>query len=45
MSPPDGALSTRTPNGRKEPEVAKAFLRFISSPEAASLIRKSAMKP
>jgi molybdate transport system substrate-binding protein len=29
----------------KEPEVARAFLRFIASPEAAPLIRKSAMEP
>ncbi len=29
----------------KEPEVAKAFLKFIASPEAAPLIRKSAMEP
>jgi molybdate transport system substrate-binding protein len=29
----------------KEPEVAKAFLKFIASPEAAALIRKSAMEP
>jgi len=29
----------------KEPEVAKAFLRFIASPEAAPYIAKSAMEP
>jgi molybdate transport system substrate-binding protein len=29
----------------KEPEVARAFLKFIASPEAAPLIRKSAMEP
>ena len=29
----------------KQQEVAKAFLRFIASPEAASLLRKSAMDP
>jgi molybdate transport system substrate-binding protein len=29
----------------KEPEFARAFLRFIASPEAAALIRKSAMEP
>jgi molybdate transport system substrate-binding protein len=29
----------------KEPEVAKAFIRFAASPEAAPLIRKSAMEP
>jgi molybdate transport system substrate-binding protein len=29
----------------KEPEVAKAFLRFIASPEAAPYITKSAMEP
>ncbi len=29
----------------KQPEVAKAFLRFIASAEAAPLLRKSAMEP
>jgi molybdate transport system substrate-binding protein len=29
----------------KQPEVAKAFLRFIASPEAAPLLRKSGMEP
>ena len=29
----------------KQPEAAKAFLAFIASPEAAPLIRKSAMEP
>ena len=29
----------------KEPEPAKAFLKFIASPEAAPLIRKSGMEP
>ena len=29
----------------KNPEVARAFLRFIASPKAAPLIRKSAMEP
>ncbi len=29
----------------KQPEVAKAFLRFIASTEAAPLLRKSAMEP
>ena len=29
----------------KQPEVAKAFLKFIASPEAAPLLRKSAMEP
>ena len=29
----------------KQPEVARAFLRFIASAEAASLLRKSAMEP
>jgi molybdate transport system substrate-binding protein len=28
----------------KEPEVAKAFIKFITSPESADLIRKSAME-
>ena len=30
---------------RDHPEVAKAFLKFIASPEAAPLLRKSAMEP
>jgi molybdate transport system substrate-binding protein len=29
----------------KQQEVARAFLRFIASPEAASVLRKSAMEP
>src|SRR5205823_14709530 len=29
----------------KQPEVVKAFLRFIASPEAAGLLRKSGMEP
>jgi molybdate transport system substrate-binding protein len=29
----------------KQPEVARAFLKFIASPEAAALIRKGAMEP
>jgi len=29
----------------KNPEVAKAFLKFAASPEAAPLLRKSAMEP
>jgi molybdate transport system substrate-binding protein len=29
----------------KQPEVTKAFLKFIASPEAASLLRKSGMEP
>jgi molybdate transport system substrate-binding protein len=29
----------------KQPEVAKAFLKFIASPEAAGLLRKSGMEP
>jgi molybdate transport system substrate-binding protein len=29
----------------KQPEAARAFLKFIASPEAAPLIRKSAMEP
>jgi molybdate transport system substrate-binding protein len=29
----------------REPETARAFLNFISSPEAASLLRKSGMEP
>ena len=29
----------------KQPEVAKAFLRFIASEKAAPLLRKSAMEP
>jgi len=29
----------------RQPEVARAFLRFIASPKAAPLIRKSAMEP
>ncbi len=29
----------------KQPEVSRAFLRFIASPEAAPLLRKSAMEP
>ena len=29
----------------KEPEVAKAFLRFIASPEALPAIKKSGMEP
>jgi len=29
----------------KQPEVAKAFLRFIASAEAAPLLRKSGMEP
>jgi molybdate transport system substrate-binding protein len=29
----------------KQPEVAKAFLKFIASPEAAGLLRKSGMDP
>lgn len=31
--------------GSKQPEVAKAFLKFIGSPEAAALLRKSGMEP
>jgi molybdate transport system substrate-binding protein len=31
--------------GSKQQEVAKAFLKFIASPEAAPLLRKSAMEP
>jgi hypothetical protein len=29
----------------KEPEVAKALVKFMSAPEAAPLIRKSGMEP
>jgi molybdate transport system substrate-binding protein len=29
----------------KQPEAARAFLKFIASPEAAALIRKSSMEP
>ena len=29
----------------KDPETAKAFIKFATSPEAAPLIRKSAMEP
>ena len=29
----------------KQQDVARAFLRFIASPEAASVIRRSAMEP
>ena len=29
----------------KETDVARAFLKFIASPEAAALIRKSSMEP
>ena len=29
----------------KQPEVARAFLRFIASAEAAPLLRKSTMEP
>ena len=31
--------------GSKQPEVARAFLKFIASPEAAPLLRKSGMEP
>ena len=29
----------------KEPEVAKAFIKFMAAPENAALVRKSAMEP
>jgi molybdate transport system substrate-binding protein len=29
----------------KEPEIAKQFLRFLASPEAAAAIKKSGMQP
>src|SRR3989442_6415591 len=31
--------------GSRQPEVARAFLKFIASPEAAPLLRKSGMEP
>ena len=38
-------FSAATLPGSKQPEAAKAFLKFIGSPEAAALLRKSGMEP
>jgi len=47
--PPDlveyGRFSLGVLTVSKEPETARAFIKFASSPEAAPLIRKSAMEP